>query len=131
MRARMRLPTISTRSTTVISGDTKRCVKDTTTVGVMPRWCARVVGSGGRTLIARRIPLAAPNHGKTLTGATMNEPPEAFADDPSGAFAFSEDAKREIQSSLGEADESVLSQLQSVAATHVLDAATDDMSPVP
>jgi hypothetical protein len=61
----------------------------------------------------------------------MAETPEAFSDDPSEAFAFSDDAKREIQSILGDADQSVLSQLQSVAATHVLDAATDYMSPLP
>jgi hypothetical protein len=61
----------------------------------------------------------------------MNERPEAFADDPGGAFVFSEDARREIQSSLGDADPSVLFQLQIVAANHVFDAATYYMSPVP
>ena len=61
----------------------------------------------------------------------MAETPDAFAGDLNGAFAFSEDAKREIQSILCDSAQSVMSQLQSVAANHLLDVALDYMPPAP
>ena len=61
----------------------------------------------------------------------MAETPDVFAGDLNGAFAFSEDAKREIQSILCDSAQSVMSQLQSVAANHLLDVALDYMPPAP
>ena len=56
---------------------------------------------------------------------------DTLADEPNGAFAFSADAKREIQSILGDFDHSVLSELQRVSANHLLYLATDDRSSAP